>query len=252
MKRRAAMVLFSLGLGVGLARRARALIYLPENSLESVLVKADAVVIGTIHDFSEEANTANVDVEETLKGQAKGRIALSSVMLRVSAKERRPRFKDGDRVVLFLGPEAENQRKVIQSQTLGDEAEVKAMRGCIAEIMPMAKLLADLADPHVQTDEKALREALTKLSASKNAYTQILLGRLMGTQMAQQYKPGDWQDLIAAALASSRKELLQGAMTWAAKWETLPDSIRAELDKVAKDDREDVAKQAKDLLTGKR
>ena len=215
-------------------RRAHALIYLPENTLESMLVRADAIVIGTIAEISPATNRGALTVEETLKGTVPDSLPIAGVMLQVDTNVQKPRFAKGDRVVLFLGPRNADlgTRPVIHSQILANDAEVHTMKACIAEITPVAQVLADLGNLKKEIQPGPLRGALVPLVASKNAYSQIIVGRLMATRLATRVKPEGWEELIIPALTSPRKELAQGALAWAAAYGKLPTSVRAALEKV--------------------
>jgi hypothetical protein len=212
-------------------QRAFALIYLPENTLESMLVRSDAVVIGTVSDFSDTDNRGTV--EEVLKGNATGALQVTGVMLRVDTKTRRPRFAKGDRIIVFCNPVGDSgSRSILHSQTLANAAEVRTMKGCVAEIMPVAQLLTDLADHSKPFAPVPLHAALKTLVVSKNAYTQILVGRLLDTRLSESAKPDGWEDVLLPALASPRKELVKGALTWAGKYEKLPAEVRGALEKI--------------------
>jgi len=231
-----------------LAQPAAALIFLPENSLESMLVRADAVVIATITQASEATNRGTAKVDDTLKGKAEGTINLNEIMLRVTRTERKPRFAAGDRVVLFLGPAVDDVRTVLHSETLKNDAEVNTMKGCILEVQPFAAVLADLGLKK-PIDEKGLREALTKLTSSKNGYSQILVGRIIGTHLTQRLPPAGWEDVLLPALQSKRRELVQGALKWTAKYERIPPAARATLQAIAANKEEPaLAKEARGLL----
>lgn len=244
-------ILPALPLLLLLARPAAALIYLPENTLESMLVRSDAVAIGTATEVSESTDHGSISVDETLKGNAPASIAVTGVMLRVDTNLRKPRFAKGDRIVVFLGPlnSDTGARPILHTQKLDSDAEVRTMHGCILEILPMAQLLADLGDIHKEIKPDPLRAALTTLVISKNSYTQILLGRLMDTRLAPGVKPEGWEPILALALASPRKELAKGAMSWTAKFEHLPEALRTILQKQAADSPDaDIKKAAQNLL----
>jgi hypothetical protein len=232
------------------ANPARALIYLPENTLESLLLRSDAVIIATVLEVNQSANTGLVQVDDTLKGTASGKLPLLDVMLRISARERKPRFAVGDRVLLLCGPATDAGRAVLHSQKLENDAEFRTMKGCITEIAPVAAILNDLANSKKPIDPDPLRKALTPLVASKNAYTQILVGRLMSTRLAARLPPDGWDDLLLPALASPRHELAAGALTWSAKYKSLSAPVRAAIEKIAaRTDDKPLAAQAAALLT---
>jgi hypothetical protein len=121
----------------------------------------------------------------------------------------------------------------LHSQTLADALEARTMKGCIGEVMPVAQVLADLADPKKELVIDPLKKALQGLVASKNGYTRILVGRLMGTRLAQYVKPAGWEEIVVAGVLSPRKELVKGALTWAGKFEKLPAEVKAAVEKVA-------------------
>jgi hypothetical protein len=237
------------------AMPVRALIYLPENTLESLLVRSDSVVIGTVAAFSDADNRATIQVDETCKGTAKGTIVVTGVRLRLTSTTSRPRFAAGDQVVLFLAAAAKDDagketRAILHTQVLNGAAEIKTMSGCIAEVSPMAQVLADLADIKKPVDEKGVLAAAGKLVVSKNGYSQILLGRLMETRLAERVKPDE--ALIVAALETKRKELLHGAMVWAGKMEKRGEKVEAALRAIAGGEDAELAKQAKGVLEGRK
>lgn len=230
MRRR--LLLPLLPLLVLAARPARAMIYLPENSLESLLVRSDAVLIATVLEVNESANTGLVQIDDTLKGNASGKLPLLDVMLRLSAKERKPRFAVGDHILLLVGPAGDTGRAVLHSQKLENDAEIRAMKSCIAEISPVAPALNDLANNKKPIDPEPLRKALAPLVTSKNAYTQILVGRLMATRLADRLPPEGFEDLLLPALQSPRHELAAGALTWSAKYKSLPPTLRPAIEQL--------------------
>ncbi len=231
-------------------RPAHALIYLPENTLESLLVRADAVVFATVAETSDAKNQATFDRDETVKGEVDAHITATGFLLRITTTDNRPRFANGDRILVFLGPAtAAGTRPILHSQKLESDAEVKTMKACVAEILPVAATLADLDDLKKEFDEKALRTALTKLVISKNGYTQILVGRLMATRLSLRVKPAGWEEILTPALNSTRKELVHGALAWSATYEKLPDPIRTALEKITQNTSEkDLAIEAQQTL----
>ena len=106
------------------------------------------------------------------------------------------------------------------------------MKGCIGEVMPVAQVLADLGDPKKELLPVPLRAVLKGLVGSKNGYTQILVGRLMGTRMTEYVKPEGWEEVLVAGLGSSRKELVKGGLTWAGKYEKMPAEVRGAVEKI--------------------
>jgi len=218
---------------MGFVREAEAIIYLPENSLESLLVRCPVVVTAKVTGVDEEQDQATVQIETTIKGDAKGEATVKGVMRRISAKEKKARFAAKDRVMLFMGQDpATKTMSVVASQALANEKEIKAMEGCVAEVMPMAGVLADLANVRKEMDVAAVKEAIGKLVASENEFTKILVGRLMGTRLAERVKPEGCEELVLAGLASKRKELRTGALKWAEKFKVMPEEIRKAAEKV--------------------
>src|SRR5690242_20011842 len=133
-----AVLLTSIG-----GRSACALIYLGEGSLESMLVRCPLVIIATATQTDAENDRATLDVQKSLKGDAKGEITVKGFLLHVNAREKKPRFARNDRVVLFMGKdEKTGTMTIIKSQVLADEKESKIMEGCITEVMPFAQTLA--------------------------------------------------------------------------------------------------------------
>ena len=248
--RRHLIVVMAILAMLPLGREAAGLIYLGENSLESMLVRCPVVVVTTAVSVDEEADRAVVRIETTLKGEAKGEVTVKGILLHVTAKEKRPRFAAGDRVILFMGQDAKTGAMgVVASQKLDGEKEVKAMEGCVAEMMPVAGVLVDLANPKKEVDEAAVRAAVGKLVASENEFTKILVGRLMGTRLAERVKPEGWEEIVVAGLKSTRKELRKGALVWAGKYKTLPEAVKLVLEEMAKEMGENsLAAEAKKVL----
>jgi hypothetical protein len=82
---------------------------------------------------------------------------------------------------------------------------------------------------------------------SENAFTQILVGRLMGTSVAEYVKPDE--DLIFLGLLSKRGELKKGALAWAKKYAVLPAKVKVVVADIASDSKGgELAKEAKGLL----
>ena len=98
-------------------------------------------------------------------------------------------------------------------------------------IMPLASVLADLANPRKDVNLATTKAAVGKLLASENEYTKILVGRLMGTSLADRVKPEGCEDFVLAGLKSKRKELRKGALVWAAKYKTMPEDIHKAVEK---------------------
>lgn len=211
------------------AGTAYGLFYLPIGTLESLLTKSDSVITGTVKSFDEKSDRAEITVATTLKGDAHGTLTVSNITIRVTRKETKPRFAAGDRVLIFLSAEKENIRPVLGAEVLKSETDEKSVIHCVTEVLPHAALLADLANHRLEVDEKALTAAIDKLAASRNGYTQIVVGKLMRTELPSRLKPEICEVPIAVALKTGRPELKQGAMVWTSKFTALPATIRVEL-----------------------
>jgi len=232
---------------VSLARPASALVYLPTNSLESLLANCPDVVIATVVSTDVPGDAATIKVENALKGDAAGTLTVQKLHLRLSLKEKKPRFEPKDTVIVFLNTTPDGKHSIAHSQTLANEADRKTMEACVKEVLPHAKILSDLANPKIALDEKAIKQSLIALVVSDNPYTQILLGRLMSTTLAERVKPDP--DVLFLALLSPRKELKKGALAWTKKFAQLPPKIRLLVQDIATDPKAgDLAEEAKALL----
>jgi hypothetical protein len=147
---------------LGTGRPAAALIYLPVNTLESLLVRCPEVAIGTVTGTDAKADAATVTVKKTLKGELAGTVSVKGLMLRVTRENKKARFAANETVILFLAKSADGARSIMHSQVLATEADRKAMEGCVAEILPDAKVLADLANPRVKLDEDGVQRVLKR------------------------------------------------------------------------------------------
>ncbi|MCL2640628.1 MAG: hypothetical protein FWD53_07280 [Phycisphaerales bacterium] len=222
---------------MGVGREAEGIIYLPENSLESLLVRCPVVVTAKVTSVDEGQDRATMQIEKTLKGDVKGDATVKGVMRRITVKEKKARFAAGDHVMLFLGQDPSTKAmSVVASQQLANEKEVKAMEGCVVEVMPMAGVLADLGNARKEVDVVAVKAAVGKLVASENEFTKILVGRLMGTSLAARVKPEGCEALVLAGLTSTRKELRKGALVWVGKFKVMPEEVRKAMEKVRKED----------------
>ncbi len=232
-----------------LASPAGALFYLPEKTLESQLVQADTVVIGTIAESDAEKDRATVNVREILKGEAGKQVVVSDISLRISKDKKKVRFKKDDRVLLFLQKGRGESLPINFSMVIETEADERSMTACIKEVMPYAEALANLENIKKDIDQKAVAKAIETLGASRNGHTQIVVGRLMGTAWAQRIKPEPFVKTIVAALTTGRTELKRGAIAWCAKFETLPADVRTALESIADNGKDqETAKQARKVL----
>lgn len=236
-----------------LTRPASALIYLPEHALEDELATAAVCAIAEVKHVDKDAAELTVrDVllqpkSSTIK--AGDALRITGASLRLSRTQSKPRFAAGDVVIAFLTPKDNAPATLQHSVTLRNDAEVKAMRACVKEVLPHAALLRAAAQDQEPPAEEKLRPAVDELLASKNSFTQILMGRVLGRSLAARYAPASWQSAIIRALQSSRKELRTGGLRFAEKFEKLPADLRPPLEKIAadKDDSANAA-LAKELL----
>jgi hypothetical protein len=138
---------------------------------------------------------------------------------------------------------------IAHAQVLKTDAEKKAMAGCVEEISPDAKLLAELGNPKAKLDQGEVVTVLKRLVVSENAFTQILVGRLMGSSVAERVKPD--ADVLFLALLSHRAEVKKGALVWAKKYAVLPRKVRVVVEEIAMEEKDEgVAKQAREVLRG--
>src|SRR5690348_7923267 len=89
-----------------LVQHTEALIYLGEDSLESLLVRCPVIVVATVTSVDTENDRGVVNVEKTPKGDVRGEAVVKGVMRKISAKEKKARFSAGDRAILLMGQDA--------------------------------------------------------------------------------------------------------------------------------------------------
>ena len=236
------------GLVIVLAGRADALLYLAEGSLESMLVRSGTVVIATVETV--DGDSATLKVAETFKGKAEATLAVRGVNLRITSEQSKARFAKGETAVVFLTTTANGTLAIVYSQTLPSEGEVKSMKGCVAEVLPFAETLNDLGNPKKEVNQEQVVEAVKVLEASRNGYTQVAMGRWMGTVLAKRLKPETCTEQIAEAINTGRNELQLGAIQWARAYQELPASVRTALEKQEKGSKSKaVAEAAANALT---
>ena len=190
------------------AAPASAVVYLADQSLESMIVASDCVAVGkvTLH----EGDRAELVPTATLKGDEH-----KTLTLNWPRREYGPlSVTDGERVLVFAAPRA-GKETVLARMPLRSDAEEKTIIACYGEITPHAALLADLADRTKTPDLAQLRPALNSLAESKNAFTQIILGRLMNGPLTTRVDPTGNSAAILAGLKSTHAEFTRGAASWA-------------------------------------
>ena len=192
-----------LAMTLGAATQAPAVVYLGDKSMESMIVKCEAVAVCEVQ--STAGDQVVLLVSKSLKGELTGVVSV-----------RGGKVTPKDRVLAFLKKDAQGQWRLEARLPLRSPVEEKVAVECYQQIEPFAGVLSDLADTKKDVDSEKLKAAVRDLAESGNAYVQIIMGRLMGGALATRVDAAPYTRQIAAGLKSKHVEYQKGACIWAA------------------------------------